>query len=75
MWALVELYDHIEEPLLIISDAWETNCIKEIRSRIAMSKSAFLKKRSLLTSRLSLHLWKKLVKCYICNIVFSWSEA
>jgi hypothetical protein len=35
------------------------------RSRIAMAKAAFNKKRALFTSTLDLKLRKKLVKCYI----------
>jgi hypothetical protein len=41
----------------------------EIKSRIAIGKSAFNKKRTLFTSKLDLNLRKKLVKCYI------WSRA
>ena len=41
----------------------------EIKSRIAMAKAAFNKKRALFTSTLDLKLRKKLVKCYIWSIV------
>ncbi|PNF31014.1 hypothetical protein B7P43_G01180 [Cryptotermes secundus] len=44
-------------------------CTCEIKSRIAMAKAAFSKKKNLFTSKLDLNLRKKLVKCYI------WSEA
>ena len=44
-------------------------CICEIKSRIAMAKAAFNKKKTLFTSKLDLNLRKKLVKCYI------WSTA
>jgi len=40
-------------------------CICEIKSRIAMAKAAFNKKRALFTSTLNLKLRNKLVKCYI----------
>jgi len=39
-------------------------CICEIKSRIAMAKAAFKKKRALFTST-DLKFRKKLVKCYI----------
>jgi len=44
-------------------------CTSEIKSRIAMAKAAFNKKRALCTSILDLNLRKNLVKCYI------WSTA
>ena len=37
----------------------------EIKSRIAMAKAAFNKKKILFTSILDINLRKKLVKCYI----------
>jgi len=40
----------------------------EIKSRFAMVKAAFDKKRALFTSTLDLKLRKKLVKCYIWSI-------
>lgn len=49
-------------------------CTKEIRSRIAMAKKAFMKKRTLLTSSLNLELRKNLVKCYIWSIALYGSE-
>jgi len=45
-------------------------CTCEIKSRIAMAKAAFNKKRANFTSTLDLILKKKLVKCYIRNIVY-----
>ena len=39
-------------------------CTREIKSRIAMAKAAFNKKRALFTSTLDLKMRKKLVKCY-----------
>jgi hypothetical protein len=40
-------------------------CICKIKSRVAMAKAAFNKKRAFFTSTLDLKLKKKLVKCYI----------
>ena len=40
-------------------------CTREIKSRIAMAKAAFSKKKTLFTSKLDLNLRKKLIKCYI----------
>ena len=44
-------------------------CTCEIKSRIAMKRDAFSKKKNLFTSKLDLNLRKKLVKCYV------WSTA
>jgi len=46
----------------------------EIKSRIAMAKAAFSKKRDVFTSTLDLELRKKLVKCYIWIITLYGSE-
>jgi hypothetical protein len=46
----------------------------EIKSRIAMANAEFNKKRVLFTSKIDLQLRKKLVKCYICNVVFYCAE-
>jgi len=43
-------------------------CTCEIKSRIAMAKAAFNKKRALFTTTLDLKLRKKLVKCYIWSV-------
>ena len=40
-------------------------CTREIKSRIAMAKAAFSKKKILFTSKLDLNLRKKLIRCYI----------
>jgi len=40
-------------------------CTCEIKSRIAMAKAAFNKKKTPFTSTLDLNLRKKLLKCYI----------
>jgi hypothetical protein len=45
----------------------DPRCTREIKSTIAMTKAASNKK-NLFTSKLDLHLRKKLVKCYIWNI-------
>jgi hypothetical protein len=50
---------------MIINDA---RCTHEIKSRVAMAKAAFNKKKALFTSKLALNLRKKLVKCYIWSI-------
>ncbi|PNF19258.1 hypothetical protein B7P43_G08012 [Cryptotermes secundus] len=49
-------------------------CTCEIKSRIAMAKAAFSKKKNLFTSKLDLNLRKKLVKCYICSIALYGAE-
>src|SRR5215510_5461141 len=43
-------------------------CTCEIKSRIAIAKAAFNKKRALIRSKMDLELRKKLVKCYIWSI-------
>jgi len=43
-------------------------CTREIKSRIAMAKAAFNKKRFLFTSNLDLLLRKKLAKCYNMSV-------
>jgi hypothetical protein len=56
---------------MITNDA---RCTREIKSRIAMAKAAFNKKKNLFTSKLDLNLRKKLVKCYIWSIAFCGAE-
>jgi len=46
----------------------------EIKSRIAMAKAAFSKKKTLFTSKLDLNLRKKLIKCYIWSMVLYGAE-
>jgi hypothetical protein len=46
----------------------------EIKSRIAMAKAAFSKKKTLFTSKLDLNVRKKLVKCYIWSIAVYGAE-
>jgi len=49
-------------------------CNFEIKSRIAMAKAAFNKKKALFTSTLDLKSRKKLVKCYIWRIALYGAE-
>ena len=49
-------------------------CTCEIKSRIAIAKAAFNKKRALFTSEMDLKLGKKLVKCYIWSIALYGAE-
>ena len=43
-------------------------CTREIKSRVAMTKAPFNRKKTLFTSKLDLNLRKKLLKCYIWSI-------
>jgi len=49
-------------------------CTREIKSRIAMAKAAFSKKKTLFTSKLNLNLRKKLIKCYIWSMALYGAE-
>ncbi|PNF29271.1 hypothetical protein B7P43_G08948 [Cryptotermes secundus] len=49
-------------------------CTCEIKSRIAVAKAAFSKKKNLFTSKLDLNLRKKPVKCYIWSIALYGAE-
>jgi hypothetical protein len=49
-------------------------CTCEIKSRIAMAKAVFNKKRAVFTNTLDLKLRKKLVKCYIWSIALCGAE-
>jgi len=49
-------------------------CTREIKSRIAMAKTAFSKKKTLFTSKLDLNLRKKLIKCYIWSMALYGAE-
>jgi hypothetical protein len=40
----------------------DASCARAIKSRIAMAKAAFIKKNILFTSKVDVHLWKKLAK-------------
>jgi hypothetical protein len=46
----------------------------EIKSRTAVAKATFNKKRALFTSKMDLELKKKLVKCYIWSIALYGAE-
>jgi hypothetical protein len=60
----VEYFNYLSSK--IINDA---RCTREVKSRTAMVKAAFSKKKSLFDIKLHLNLREKLVKCYI------WSRA
>ncbi|PNF25648.1 hypothetical protein B7P43_G00624, partial [Cryptotermes secundus] len=49
-------------------------CTCEIKSRIAIAKAAFSKKKNLFTSKLDLNLRTKLVKCYVWSIALYGAE-
>ena len=49
-------------------------CTCEIKSRTAMAKAAFNKKKNLFTSKLDLNLGKKLVKCYVWSMALYGAE-
>jgi hypothetical protein len=55
-------------------DANDARYTREIKSRIAMAKAAFSKKKNLFTSKLELNLRKKLLKCYIWSIALYGAE-
>ena len=59
----VECFKYLGSMLTI-----DGRCVREIKSRIAMAKAAFSKKKTLFTSKLDLNLRKKLVKCYIWSM-------
>jgi hypothetical protein len=59
----VEYFNYLGS--IITNDARFT---REIKSRIAMAKAAFNKKKNLFTSKLDLNVRKKVVKCYIWSI-------
>ena len=52
----------------------DARCTCEIKSRIAMAKAAFNKKRTLFTSKLDVNLRKELVKCYIWSMALYGAE-
>ena len=49
-------------------------CTCEIKSRIAIAKAAFNKKKNPFTSKLDLNLRKKLVKCYVWSMAVYGAE-
>jgi hypothetical protein len=56
---------------MITNDA---RCTREIKSRIAVGKATFNKRKNLLTSKLDFNLRKELVKCYIWSIALYGAE-
>jgi len=52
---------------IITNDA---SCTREIKFRISMAKTGFNKIKTPFTSKLELHLRKKLAACYIWSIAF-----
>jgi hypothetical protein len=56
----------------MITDVVRCKC--EIKSRIAMAKVVFNKKKALCTSKSDLNLRKKVVKCYIWSIALCGAE-
>jgi hypothetical protein len=56
---------------MITNDA---RCTCKIKSRIAMAKAAFNKKKNLFTSKFDIHLRKKLIKCYIWSVALYGAE-
>jgi hypothetical protein len=65
----VEYFNYLGS--MITNDA---RCTREIKSRIAMAKAAFNKKKNIFTSKLDLNLRKKLVKCYIWSLALCCAE-
>jgi hypothetical protein len=65
----VEYFNYLGS--MITNDA---RCTRVIKSRIAMAKAAFNKKKNLFTSKLDLNLRKKLVKFYIWSIALYGAE-
>jgi hypothetical protein len=51
-----------------------TRCACEIKSRVAMAKVAFSKKKNLFTYKLDLNLRKKIAHCYIWSVAFCGAE-
>ncbi|PNF17737.1 hypothetical protein B7P43_G07070 [Cryptotermes secundus] len=60
-----------KEETVLQDDGW---CTCEMKSRIAMAKAAFSKKKNLFTSKLDLNLRKKLVKYYIWSMALYGAE-
>jgi hypothetical protein len=65
------LYSFFNTTVLIaflVSTVNDARCTREIKSRIAVARAAFDRKKTVFTSKLELNLRKKLVKCYIWSI-------
>jgi len=67
----VECFKYLYLGSILTNDG---RCTCEIKSRIAMAKVAFSKKKNLFTSTLDLNLIKKLVKCCIWSMAFYGAE-
>jgi len=67
----VESFKYLDS---VLTNDGRCTCQTTSKSRIAMAKSAFNKKRALFTSTLDLKLRKKLVKCYIWSIALYGAE-
>ena len=52
----------------------EARCTREIKSRIAMAKASFNRKKTLFTSKLDLNLRTKVMKCYVWSIALYSAE-
>jgi hypothetical protein len=65
----VEYFNYLDS--MITNDARYT---REIKSRIAMAKAEFNKKKTIFISKLDLNLRKKLVKCYVWSIALYGAE-
>jgi hypothetical protein len=65
----VEYFNHLGSK--IIND---TRCTREIKSKIAMAKAAFNRKKTPFTSKLDRNLRKKLEKCYILSVALYGAE-
>jgi hypothetical protein len=59
----VEYFSHLGSMI-----TYDARCKYEIKSRIAMAKAAFNKKKTLFTSKLDSNLRKKLVNWYIWSV-------
>jgi hypothetical protein len=65
----MEYFNHLGS--MITNDA---SCTCKIKSRTAMAKAAFNKKKTLFPSKVDLNLRKKLVKCYTWSIPLNGAE-
>ena len=46
------------------------NCCQKVKQRVAMAKEAFNRKRRILCGLLGKELRKKLMKCFVCSVVW-----
>jgi hypothetical protein len=66
----VEFFKHLGS--MLTNDG---RCTCEIKSRIAVAKAAFNKKRALFTSKMGSELRNNIVKCYMWSIVLYGADA